>query len=126
MAIIYSTRRFFIIKTIFINKYLERIKTHITEKGFYFVGSRDKNAKFMQEYGFKKQDIEDILLDLNKEHHIGGPENDHNKTLEGDIWKFKYGLELDKDDIINIYIKIRYNPPEELVCISFHEDELFE
>ena len=80
----------------------------------------------MQEYVFKKQDIEYILLDLNKEHHIGGPEYDHYKTLEGDIWKFRYGLELDKDDIINIYIKIRYNPPEELVCISFHEDELFE
>ncbi|MGL6105638.1 hypothetical protein [Romboutsia sp.] len=42
------------------------------------------------------------------------------------MWKFIYGFELDKEDIINIYIKIRYNPPEELVCISFHEDELFE
>ena len=31
------------------------------------MGSRDKNAKFMQEYGFKKQDIEDILLDLNNQ-----------------------------------------------------------
>ncbi|MGL6108457.1 type II toxin-antitoxin system MqsR family toxin [Romboutsia sp.] len=114
------------IKTQIINKYLEKIKTHITQKGFDFAGNRDKNANFIEEYGFQIEDIKDILLDLNKDHHIGGPENDHNQRLKGDVWKFIYGFELDKEDIINIYIKIRYNPPEELVCISFHEDELFE
>ena len=109
-----------------INKYLEKIKKHITTKGFDFAGNREKNANFIEEYGFKIEDIKDILLDLNKEHHIGGPESDHNLKFKGNIWKFKYDLEIDKDFIINIYIKIRYNPPEELVCISFHEDELFE
>ena len=31
-----------------------------------------------------------------------GPEKDHNKNLEGDVWKFKYDLELDK--YLNILI----------------------
>lgn len=106
-----------------INKYLEKIKNHIVTNGFEFVGNRDKNARFMREHGFNIDDIKDILLDLSKEHYIGGPEKDHNKILEGDVWKFKYNLELDKDLNISIYIKIRYNPPNELVCISFHEDE---
>lgn len=109
-----------------INKYLEKIKKHITTKGFDFAGNREKNANFIEEYGFKIEDIKDILLDLNKDHHIGGPESDHNLKFSGNVWKFRYDLEIDKDFIINIYIKIRYNPPEELVCISFHEDELFE
>lgn len=114
----------FIIKNLMINKYLEKIKQHIIIRGFEFIGSRDKNARFMREHGFNIDDIKDILLDLNKEHYIGGPEQDHNEILEGDVWKFKYNLELDKDLNILIYIKIRYNPPNELVCISFHEDEV--
>lgn len=108
-----------------INKYLEKIKKHITDKGFDFAGGREKNARFMREHGFNIDDITDILLDLNKEHYLDGPQKDHNKKLEGDVWKFKYDLELDSDLNILIYIKIRYNPPNELVCISFHEDEMY-
>lgn len=107
-----------------INKYLEKIKKHICDKGFDFAGSRDKNARFMREHGLNIDDITDILLDLHSTHYLDGPERDHNKNLEGDVWKFKYNLELDKDFNILIYIKIRYNPPNELVCISFHEDEV--
>jgi hypothetical protein len=28
-----------------------------------------------------------------------------------------------KKNVYTIYIKIRYNPPDEVVCISFHEDQ---
>lgn len=115
----------FFIRDTMINKYLEKIKKHITLKGFDFAGNRDKNASFMREYGFKIDDLTDILLDLNKNHYLDGPEKDHNIKLEGDVWKFRYSLDLDKDFNIVIYIKIRYNPPNELVCISFHEDEMY-
>lgn len=94
----------FIIKTLIIDKYIEKIKIHITEKGFDFAGNRDKNANFIEEHGFQIEDIKEILLDLTKEHYIGGPENDHNQKLKGDIWKFKYDFEIDKDFSLKIYI----------------------
>ncbi|KRQ86040.1 hypothetical protein ABG79_02172 [Caloramator mitchellensis] len=64
------------------------------------------------------EDVKRIILGLRPQDYIKGPEKDHNPKYEGDIWVFKNTTYLDKQ----IYIKIRYNPPEEVVCISFHED----
>ncbi|WP_454055265.1 hypothetical protein [Clostridium sp. Marseille-Q7071] len=47
-----------------------------------------------------------------------GPESDKNGYL-GYIYKFK--IDYLKNQLI--YIKIRFNPPDEVVCISFHNDE---
>lgn len=111
----------FSIKSFIINRYLEKIKLHITTKGFKFIGGRDKNAKFMEQYGFEIEDIKEIILDLNDSHHIDGPSEDYNPSYDGDVWEFVYRLDLDSNAGIDIYIKIRYNPPDELVCISFHD-----
>ena len=59
-----------------INKYLEKIKKHICDKGVDFAGSRDKNARFMREHGFNIDDITDILLDLHSTHYLDGPERE--------------------------------------------------
>jgi len=49
---------------------------------------------------------------------IGGPEEDRG-GYEGHVLEFKSQY---LSDLI-IYIKVRYKPPEEVVVISFHEDE---
>jgi len=53
----------------------------------------------------------------NKDKPIG-PEEDRD-GYPGYIYKFKTNYLTDKI----IYIKIRFAPPDEVVCISFHEDE---
>lgn len=70
------------------------------------------------EYGLLEEDIKEIILDLSYHNYEGGPEEDHNKQYSGMVWIFKYNL-----DGTIIYIKFRYDPPENLICISFHEDE---
>ncbi|WAM32751.1 type II toxin-antitoxin system MqsR family toxin [Caldicellulosiruptor naganoensis] len=80
---------------------------------------REKNIKFLKEWGLLIDDVKDILLDLQPGDYVKGPEQDHLDGKEGDIWIFKNSRYLD----VCIYIKLRYNPPEEVVCISFHEDE---
>ena len=48
----------------------------------------------------------------------GGPEEDRD-NYKGYILEFKSSY---LDDMLT-YIKVRYNPPDEVVIISFHEDE---
>ncbi|MCX7903264.1 MAG: type II toxin-antitoxin system MqsR family toxin [Caloramator sp.] len=100
-----------------IKAYLKDIKKIIVEKGFQFI-KREKNVKFLREYGLLIEDVKKIILSLKPEDYIKGPEKDHNQKYLGDIWVFKNTTYLD----MTIYIKIRYNPPDEVVCISFHED----
>lgn len=104
-----------------ISQYIEKIKLCV-EKGHLTFAPRDKNVQFMREYGLTEDDIKDIILDLDVTNYFRGPNKDHNSLYEGDIWEFKYKLEIYK--ILDLYIKVRYNPPEELVCISFHLDEI--
>lgn len=59
-------------------------------------------------------------MSLKPQDYVRGPEKDRNDKYEGDIWVFKNSTYLN----VVIYIKIRYNPPKELVCISFHQDEV--
>lgn len=63
-------------------------------------------------------DIKDIIFSLNYKNWVGGPEEDRD-GYPGHVYIFKTDA---IDDVIT-YIKIRYNPPDEVVCISFHEDE---
>lgn len=110
-----------IIKQQMIRQYIEQIKKCVA-KGHMTFAPRDKNVEFMREYGLIEEDIKDIILDLNITNYFRGPTKDHNPKYNGDVWEFKY--ELDIDGYITIYIKVRYNPPKELVCISFHLDEI--
>jgi len=97
---------------------LKDIKKFITKNGLHFL-NRDKNTKFLRAYGLLPKDVKKIIMSLKPQDYVGGPEKDHNEKYEGDVWKFKNNTYMD----IVIYIKIRYNPPKEVVCISLHEDE---
>ena len=79
---------------------------------------RKKNIDFIREYGLLENDVIEILLDLSYRDFVGGPEPDHEEGLEGDVFKFIYPWEG-----IQIYIKLRYDPPNNMVCISFHKAE---
>ncbi|MCH4891141.1 hypothetical protein EZV73_26420 [Acidaminobacter sp. JC074] len=61
--------------------------------------------------------MSEVFFDLSFENYIGGPEEDRDRN-RGDICKFKYLY-----NGIRIYIKINYCPPEDMIIISFHEDE---
>jgi len=51
-----------------------------------------------------------------------GPEND--RDCPGEIlWVFKRGIASCEDILFYIKLKLRERDKEEIVCISFHEDE---
>jgi len=101
-----------------IKKFLIDIKKLISQNKFTVINRR-KNIDFLLEYGLTVADIKTIVFDLDISNYKRGPTEDHNIKYKGMVWEFDYLLELSVD--INVYIKIRYNPPEEVVCISFHD-----
>ncbi|WP_461207603.1 hypothetical protein [Clostridium sp. DL1XJH146] len=106
------------IKISFINSFLKAVKKEIA-KGNLHLAERDKNMDFIKDKGLMvPDDINEVIFDLSYKDYVGGPEEDRD-GYKGDIYKFK----TDAIDEVIIYIKIRYNPPHEIVCISFHEDE---
>ncbi|MEN8906841.1 MAG: type II toxin-antitoxin system MqsR family toxin [Clostridiales bacterium] len=101
------------------NKFLIDIKKLISQGKFVFAGTRFKNIDFLKRYGLTIDDVKAVIFDLNTSNYKRGPTDDRNSKFEGMVWEFNYLLELSVD--IDIYIKIRYNPPNEIVCISFHD-----
>lgn len=101
----------------FINTFLREIKKNVSKKGFT-LAERTKNIEFMREYGLLIEDVKEAILSLTPKQYAGGPDEDRD-GYDGYIYKFKSNF---IEDVV-IYIKIRYNPPDEVVCISFHEDE---
>lgn len=104
-------------KDSFRKSFLKKIKKEIIKNGCILV-PRDKNVSFMREYFLDYYDLKEIILDLSPSDCIDGPEADTD-GYEGYIFKFKSTY---LDNTL-IYIKIRYNPLEKVVVISFHEDE---
>lgn len=100
----------------FIQNYLFLIKSSISQNKYQFI-ERKKNIEFLRRNGLTIDDLLLILFDLSSSDYVSGPENDRD-THKGAIWKFKYNM-----DGINIYIKINYNPPNDINIISFHENE---
>jgi hypothetical protein len=101
----------------FIRTVLKSIKKNVAKNGCRPI-PRGKNIDFMRKYFLNDNDLKEIILDLSPKQCISGPEADNN-GYDGHIIKFKSNY---LDDTL-IYIKLRYNPPDELVVISFHEDE---
>ena len=99
-----------------VKKYLFDVKRDISKKKYQFI-ERKKNIEFLKKYGLTIDDIFNVLLALSPEDYISGPQEDRD-TKVGAIWKFKYVL-----DEIKIYIKINFNPPNDINIISFHEDD---
>lgn len=102
----------------FIKTYLKEIKKHISKDNFT-VANREKNKNFMREYGLDMIDLKEVLLSLTPEDCISDCESDRD-GYPGMVYKFKS----EYIEELVIYIKTRYNPPDEVVLISFHEDEL--
>ena len=102
----------------FLKSYLKDIKKHILNDN-YTMARRDKNIAFMKEYSLDFTDLREVILDLSPSNCISKCEADRDGK-PGFIYKFKSDY---VEDLI-IYIKTRYNPPDEVVVISFHEDEI--
>lgn len=96
---------------------LKNIKSLISSGSFTLV-DRDKNVKFLREYGLNDDCVKEAILQLGPKNYRKGPEDDRD-GYPGYVYVFKIDYLI--DDVI--YIKIRYNPPDEVICISFHEDE---
>lgn len=99
-----------------INAYLEGIKECISKNNFTFANRR-KNIDFLRDNGFVINDVKNMLLDLSHRNYFSGPEKDRDGEKEGQIWMFKYNF-----DGIEIYTKLRYDHPDQVVCISFHRE----
>ena len=97
--------------------FLKEIKKLVAKNGCIPI-PRDKNISFMREHFLDDNDLKEIVLDLIPNDCIDGPEEDRG-NYKGYVMEFKSSY---LNDIL-IYIKIRYNPPDEVVIISFHEDE---
>lgn len=100
----------------FIQELLKDIKI-IASKRKLIIYPRNKTVDFMKEHGFLEEDLIEAILNLTPEDFNPPPEEDRD-GYPGHIYKFKTYI-----DEIYVYIKIRYNPPKEVVCFSFHEDE---
>ena len=102
----------------FLKSYLKDIKKHVLNNN-YTMARRNKNIWFMKEYGLDFDDLKEVILELSPSNCISKCESDRDGK-PGFIYKFKSDY---IEDLI-IYIKTRYNPPDQVVIISFHEDEL--
>ena len=100
-----------------INSYLKAIKVNFASKNYTFI-SRAKNVAFMRDNNLDTNDLEDIIFDLSHRDCIDGPEPDRD-GYDGWILEFKSTF----IEHMVIYIKIRCNPPNDVIIISFHEDE---
>ena len=74
---------------------------------------------FLRENGLQLDDVKEVILSLSIKDKAAGPEDDRD-GYPGYVFKFKTDYLTDE----LIYVKIRYNPPDEVVCISFHADEI--
>ncbi|MGL5087574.1 MAG: hypothetical protein ACRC68_17955 [Clostridium sp.] len=72
----------------------------------------------MEDYNLDVLDLKEVVLSLTPRNCISKCESDFD-GYPGFVYKFKS----DYIEEIIIYIKTRYNPPDEVVIISFHEDE---
>ena len=104
-------------KESFRKSFLKEIKKLVVKDGCIPI-PRNKNVSFMREHFLDDNDLKEIILDLSPKDCIGGPEEDRD-NYKGYILEFKSSY---LDDMLT-YIKVRYNPPDEVVIISFHEDE---
>lgn len=105
------------IKDQFFNSFLKEVK-RIVAKRAYVLADREKNNNFLLDRGLNLEHVREAILRLSDKDKWIGPQEDRD-GYPGYVYKFK--SEYLTDEII--YIKIRYNPPNEVVCISFHLDE---
>jgi len=96
-----------------------RIRELIQNGRVVFV-SRQKNRQTLFDFGLRKEDVFQKLLELQVADYISGPETDKNKS-DGQIWKFCHPV-----SGIIIYIKLKFyqdNGTDSLKILSFHPEE---
>lgn len=106
-----------IIKDQFLNSFLKDIKKKVAKRQ-YILADREKNNNFLRDRGLNLEHVREAILRLSDKDKPIGPEEDRD-GYPGYVYKFKSEYLMDEV----IYIKIRYNPPDEVVCISFHDNE---
>lgn len=97
-----------------VNKFLGNFKRHLSQKILKFI-TNEKNRQTLSELGFTTLDVQTELLKLVYKDYVSGPEEDEDPNRKGDIWKF--GKSINKE---NIYIKIKLDPENRPICLSFH------
>lgn len=108
----------------FLNEFLKKVKKIIVKEGHPCLAKdrngnyRGKNYNFLINNGLTLDHAKEAILQLSSKDKIAGPEADRD-DYPGYIYKFKSKYLTDEV----IYIKIRFSPPNEVVCISFHGDE---
>lgn len=105
----------------FRKEFLRKIKDVIKKDkgGNYFKINycKEKNVIFLIKNNLGLEDVKQIILNLEVEDCIQGPEEDRD-NYPGQVLIFKPYFENKK-----IYIKIRYENENKTVCISIHDDE---
>lgn len=96
--------------------FLKEIKSNINSGNFSIADYRTKNKEFLLEHGFTIKDVKNIILKLSPNQALNKTSEPDEDGYPGYIYKFNYTYE-----DIKIHIKIRFNPPDEIVCISFHD-----
>jgi hypothetical protein len=100
----------------FIHALLKDVKS-LAAQGKMVIFPRQKTVKFMRDHGFLDDDLKEFIFNLSPD-DFNPPAEEDRDGFPGQVYKFKTFI-----DNTYVYIKIRYNPPDEVVCISFHEDE---
>lgn len=101
--------------------FLKEAKQRVKDKKLDFVPTR-KNRRSRQRYGISILEIEDTILKLTPSDLYKGPETDRDYPDEI-LWVFKRRTASCEDILFYIKLKLRGTDKEEIVCISFHEDE---
>lgn len=99
-------------------KQLLGVKKNVAKDNFTLLEYRLMNKEFIEEHGLAISDVKDAILALSLKECVKGPEPDRDTQYPGSVCVYKTEFVTG----IITYIKIRYNPPDEVVCISFHED----
>lgn len=101
--------------------FLVTLKEAISNGNFVVI-QREKNNEFLALTGMIPQERENVILSLQTNDYMSGPEVDRGNPGEKDIWKFKKKY-LGR----NLYIKFKLIPIEDgfyAKCLSFHETDI--
>ncbi len=98
--------------------FLAEIKRLLVKRKFILI-PRDINLKALANLGWNEKNLIDYLLGLTPQNYLSGPDPDRD-IQEEEVWFF--GDEIEEQGYY-IKLKIKREPSEQVVCISFHEAE---
>lgn len=84
---------------------------------------REKNKKFIYNNSLNLESIKEIILKLKSSECFAGPELDRSEKYKYAGWIFKFSPMFNGE---KLYIKLRVQKDVKVICISIHEDGLFD